>query len=355
MKRILSLVLSLCLVLGLCACGGSVSVDKWQEQYDLGIRYLSEGNYEEAIIAFTAAIKIDPKQPDAYVGLAEVYVAQSDTDKAVETLSQALKKVGENEQVLAMLRALGYELGEDGQLIMPDWNEVGQIITDTIYALMDDSSNPLALEAYWFMTRDQREEIVRPVIKQLEYLAEQEPGAYLNTLFDAYYILGDMEQALTVREKLYTFWGDEQYNPNGYVREYLTHNNEPVELTYNSVGCTTQYVRTTADGGTEIQLYEYGEDGAIIKETTDFEGFESYPPGVSPDHTTVYEYDGEGRILKCTNQSFGYLTSEDGRTVLESWPIETVHELSYEAEGVRMTGYSDGTVVQEELFSIPLL
>ena len=56
----------------LCACGQSAEA-AWQEQYDLGVRYLSEGNYEEAIIAFTAAIDIDPKQPDAYLGLADVY------------------------------------------------------------------------------------------------------------------------------------------------------------------------------------------------------------------------------------------------------------------------------------------
>ncbi len=46
----------------------------WQEQYDLGVRYLSEGNYEEAIIAFTAAIEIDPKQAPAYIGRGDAYV-----------------------------------------------------------------------------------------------------------------------------------------------------------------------------------------------------------------------------------------------------------------------------------------
>ena len=95
MERILSLVLSLCLVLGLCACGGSVSVDKWQEQYDLGIRYLSEGNYEEAIIAFTAAIKIDPKQPAAYLKAAEAYVASGDSESAIAILTRGVDATGD--------------------------------------------------------------------------------------------------------------------------------------------------------------------------------------------------------------------------------------------------------------------
>ena len=45
------------------------SVSEWQEKYDLGIRYLNEGKYDEAVIAFTAAIDIDPK-PQAYANRA---------------------------------------------------------------------------------------------------------------------------------------------------------------------------------------------------------------------------------------------------------------------------------------------
>ena len=104
MKRICSLFLTLALVLGLCACGQKAPT--WEEQYDLGVKYLSEGNYQEAIIAFTAAIEIDPKRPEAYIGLADVYTAQGDTDKAVEILSRALEAVGEDEEILGILEQL---------------------------------------------------------------------------------------------------------------------------------------------------------------------------------------------------------------------------------------------------------
>ena len=112
MRRIVAFLLALCLVLGLAGCGQSgaatsaASAPTWQEQYDLGGRYLSEGNYQEAIIAFTAAIEIDPKRPEAYIGLADVYTAQGDTDKALETLNKALELLGDNAAISAALEAL---------------------------------------------------------------------------------------------------------------------------------------------------------------------------------------------------------------------------------------------------------
>ena len=90
MKQTLSFFWIIILLLSACAATpASIEEPKlltWQEQYDLGIRYLSEGNYEEAIIAFTAAIEIDPKQALAYVGRGQAYVLSGETE---ENLSAA--------------------------------------------------------------------------------------------------------------------------------------------------------------------------------------------------------------------------------------------------------------------------
>ncbi|MBQ8801225.1 MAG: tetratricopeptide repeat protein, partial [Clostridium sp.] len=141
MKRIFALLMALVITLSLAACSGSNTANApaentltWQEQYDLGLRYLSEGNYEEAIIAFTAAIEIDPKNAgalsgrgqayvlsgetaenlsaaladfeaalaadellvNAWLGLADVYIRQGEYDKAMEVLQEGLEKVGGN-------------------------------------------------------------------------------------------------------------------------------------------------------------------------------------------------------------------------------------------------------------------
>ena len=64
----------------------SADASGWQAKYDLGVRYLSDGNYEEAVIAFTAAIEIDPKNPEGYLLLADAYMGQGDAEAALRTL-----------------------------------------------------------------------------------------------------------------------------------------------------------------------------------------------------------------------------------------------------------------------------
>ena len=150
-KGLLVLMIIWALSLGLCACEQDVSEQAdnnvqttWQEQYDLGIRYLSEGSYEEAIIAFTAAIELDPKQASAYVGRGNAYILSDETEenlaaahanyemaikldetceeaylglaklytrsdrieKALEILNQTLLKTGESDQISSLIAEL---------------------------------------------------------------------------------------------------------------------------------------------------------------------------------------------------------------------------------------------------------
>ena len=93
MKRISWIFLAVVLVLNFAACGQKAPA--WQEQYDLGMKYLSEGNYQEAIIAFTAAIEIDPKRPDAYLKAAEAYVASGDSESAIAILTRGVDATGD--------------------------------------------------------------------------------------------------------------------------------------------------------------------------------------------------------------------------------------------------------------------
>lgn len=135
------------LLILMAGCGKSVA-DKWQEQYDLGMKYLETGEYEEAIVAFTAAIEIDPKNAEAYasrgqayilsgeteenlslaladyeqaleldetnaeiyyLAIADVYIRQGDYDKALEILNEGMEKTNQNQRIAAKIGELGSE------------------------------------------------------------------------------------------------------------------------------------------------------------------------------------------------------------------------------------------------------
>lgn len=65
---------------------------KLQKQLELGEKYLSELDYEQAIIAFEAAIEIEPMSVEAYLGLASVYERQGYYEKAISVLEEGCDK-----------------------------------------------------------------------------------------------------------------------------------------------------------------------------------------------------------------------------------------------------------------------
>jgi tetratricopeptide (TPR) repeat protein len=96
MRHVLPLLLSCLLVFALAGCGqpsavSSAAAPTYQEQYDLGVKYLSEGNYQEAVAAFTAAIEIEANHAEAYTGRGDGYVglAKGDGAKAQEKYRSA--------------------------------------------------------------------------------------------------------------------------------------------------------------------------------------------------------------------------------------------------------------------------
>ena len=73
---------------------------EYDEKLDLGRKYLLDMNYEQAILAFEEAIKIDPKKKDAYIELAEVYAKQGEVEKALEILGNAKDEVDDSNNVI---------------------------------------------------------------------------------------------------------------------------------------------------------------------------------------------------------------------------------------------------------------
>ena len=210
MRRICSILLSVILLLLLCSCGQKqeavqepveqststpTPAPDWREQYDLGLRFLSEGNYQEAILAFTAAIEIDPKQTDLYLSLAEAYEKNGQTELALQTLEKAVGELGELAALTEALARLAppvqtevsdirsvdlqlsdisYEFEEGGQIAQ--WNE-GAVGGMTLHFTVSGPANVAAVRiATWREGAIPAAEVTREIDMMIEIWKEHEGG-----------------------------------------------------------------------------------------------------------------------------------------------------------------------------------
>lgn len=286
MKRIFLLVLSLVLLLG--ACGQKSPT--WQEQYDLGIRYLSEGNYEEAIIAFTAAIEIDPKQAPAFVGRGDAYVGSGEAEEILEAaladyeaalaLDEAdaaawlgkadiLIRQGKYDEAAEALEE-GLEKSGSDQTIADKLAEIREgKITDSSGHVRRKDGYDSSGTLVWYHVYEYNEEGKRSSITSYNAQGVQ---------------TGHMEY---IRDEEGRMLNPETYNAetgelNGYG-----------ELEYNKEGQNVKYSYYTREGILAwYETREYGSNGKLVRS----ERYNAIENRID-DYT---EYDDQGNRTKCT-------------------------------------------------------
>lgn len=87
-KKMLTMMVWVLISIMVTACSKSIE-QQVAEQLELGQKYLTELNYEEAIVAFRKVIDLEPKYMDAYLGLADAYVGINDDAGALSSLETA--------------------------------------------------------------------------------------------------------------------------------------------------------------------------------------------------------------------------------------------------------------------------
>ena len=96
-KQVVSVLAAMLVVFGLLTgCGKSVE-KQIAEQLELGNKYLTESDYEQAIVAFNKVIELDPKQVIAYEKLADSYIGLDKKEEAVDILCQGVSAITEAE------------------------------------------------------------------------------------------------------------------------------------------------------------------------------------------------------------------------------------------------------------------
>ena len=280
----------LCLLM-LCSCGKSPA-EQWQEQYDLGVRYLSEGNYEEAIIAFTAAIEIDPNRAEAYVSRGNAYAASGDTE---ENLAAAL---ADYEAALDLDETLvDAWLGKaDIYIRQGNYEEAVKILQEALESTRHSQS-------------------IRDRLTEVENSKYIDSGGHDQTELD------QMEQGIIGQEAEFVRTKGAHYDSNGAL-------SYPEEYEYADEGYLERYTCISSDGKV-LEMHEYDKSGNIVvRDTGD---------GVS-ENELVYEDDGQIALSKNPGGWWSEYTYNGGvlaskTSYLSDGGIMGIDEFSYDDSG----------------------
>ncbi len=174
MKRtgLIAAALSICLLAG-CA---SVADYRVNRQLKLGDRYLVEFEYDKAMLAYSKALLIEPKQMAAYRGLSDAFTAQHDIGSSINVLKKGLAAADDMTSQERDDEAESQIRGMNRQIVVQ--------LTDMGDQAFQKGKYSRAITYY----------------KDLVIYDAQEEDSYLK-LSEAYEELGDLEQALKVLQE----------------------------------------------------------------------------------------------------------------------------------------------------------
>lgn len=194
-----------------------------KEQLELGEKYLSEGNYDEAIVAFSKAIEIEPKNAKAYEGLSIAYEENGDYELAAQTLREGKQALGTDE--------LDSRISEIEKIILQQENQkTGEEYAARLEELMDIlQSEKIRMEDLWKLDDDFNEWTA--TLTEPLFLSEKD-GWHLVIYPGGYIYYGQMQQGKRWGEGIWFFeekgnarcfdgqWRDDKPNGTGVVRTY---------------------------------------------------------------------------------------------------------------------------------------
>ena len=157
MKHKLISVLSVIILVLALSC--IIGCSKAENEYDTCIsqaeKYLEELDYEQAEAMYLDAILIDSKRLEAYVGLANIYIAQERYEDASEILKKAKEAEAEGDEELEKEKEeLDYILSDENSTYTYKWIIEPSIEADDIhytkdYSDLDDESNNESMKQHY--------------------------------------------------------------------------------------------------------------------------------------------------------------------------------------------------------------
>ncbi|MCL1897178.1 MAG: hypothetical protein FWG03_11635, partial [Clostridiales bacterium] len=144
MKKLLSIVLSAALLLAVAACGAPAAIPN--PPLVLGEKYLTDLDYEQALLQFDQAIVIEPKNPRGYLGKADALLHLDRQSDAVSALSDAAKQCKPRRAALNEVKAEVAKSFVDGYIGLATayeklgWREIALLLLQRVCEELPEES-----------------------------------------------------------------------------------------------------------------------------------------------------------------------------------------------------------------------
>ncbi len=225
-----------------------------RKQLELGQKYLSELNYEQAVAAFKEALNIEPGNADAQSGIVDTYVAwsadmvsQSEFEAAVAVLDEARTVLPDNQELndfeadIYLKWAQEYEDSGDLEIAISILQE----------GLNKTNSAKLQEKIEEYSRLLEQDEVPEETFSESETEVESEEEPELYRLVEGYY----KAPSITLRERI-SYEGDSIVDSTAYTRTVFEPTGEPNE--YKNYDREGQVATITVTGEDEY-TYELRE------------------------------------------------------------------------------------------------
>jgi tetratricopeptide (TPR) repeat protein len=291
-------ILLIALAIGLCihftARNESVE-DTWQSQYDLGMRFLSDGDYEQAIIAFEASIAIEPYHADVYLALADAYIGNGQSEQARETLEKAQDYV-DDERIIEKLKELVQENAAEEPEEEPEKEPMEEepIVRLARINRYDTYGDLSSWSDYVY---DENNQIVEEISRYSEddngysvnKYSYDEAGRLVEVQFIGYDQEGNVAYQLPFPFAYYV------YDEEGKLIEEGGGEGSAFSVTYTYEG--DKIVSSTEEYDTVVYEYDYFyDDSGLLTEKTGVQ--KTWEGEIEAEEQYHYEYDSEGQRIK---------------------------------------------------------
>ena len=267
----------------------NLPANRRDRQLALAEKYMSELNYEEAILAYKAAIEIDPKCEDAYLELLDLYIAMEAYDMAEEVIAQAENSL-DDEIILAMREKTNTLLASaDTETDNKSENTNQENETTTEAGIHEEENTEVEYTIEWI---DGVRKVLANGVVDETFSGELDysPAKYT-------FVNGVLTKCSVTWAEGGSHIEESHYDSSGRCVKYVVYNSDgSINFLYtfdetDSDGNTTKYTRYNADGNVDHwYICEY-ENKLLVKST-------EYDAAGSIIFRSEHEYDANGNMTK---------------------------------------------------------